>query len=703
MRKIVKKVPLGFVNLLKALIQGMHFRSIRFTLIAAFLIPIGFIVFLGISLYQKASEGMIDNYESTSLVSLDMMGEYYELGLTNVSSKATQLMTDEAITNYYSKYYANKPSEEAKIFSEIGRKVNLMYSGDKFISNIYIFAEYGYPISTVSTNEKLEQDIFQKFNESQDAAELINTTQTSIWKGKHPYLDSQFPDFEKKYCLTLMRKLTNAGFKQIGYVIIDIDNTFVMDILSKANFGDQSMTGLVTADGNIIISGNDIEGFDITQENFYQKALMDKEELGAEYVAYQGSEYLFVFSKLSIGNATVFSLIPKTEVVKQADSMKLITIIIVIVTCVIAMAIGIFISNGISTTIHKTNQKLSLVAAGDLSVDAGIPRKDEFHILGRSINHMLSNMRSLIEKMQGVSKTTAVSASEVAAASQMLLSSSKNIANAVGDIDSGVSQQATDAENCLLRMADLAGQINTVQESTGKIEFIADNTKNIVRGGLTVIHDLSNKAKDTSDITHLVIKNIESLEEESSAIMGIINAMDEITEQTNLLSLNATIEAARVGAAGRGFAVVADEIRKLADKSSKESGRIAAVIAKIQDRTKKTVNAARQAENIVANQETALKDTINTFDNINKHVENLTSNLEQISEGIEKIAKAKEDTLYAIESISATLEETVAASTEVSSTAENQLSSVEQLSNAAMQLGENARNLEETIQIFHIN
>jgi methyl-accepting chemotaxis protein len=94
---------------------------------------------------------------------------------------------------------------------------------------------------------------------------------------------------------------------------------------------------------------------------------------------------------------------------------------------------------------------------------------------------------------------------------------------------------------------------------------------------------------------------------------------------------------------------------------------------------------------------------VKTFDDINRHVENLTSNLAKISLGIEKIGKAKDDTLSAIESISATLEETVAASTEVSTTAENQLSSVEQLNNAALRLGNDANNLEETVKIFQIN
>lgn len=701
--RVLKKVLHVFKKILEGIKKLFNMRSIKFKLISAFLIPVIFIIILGIVSNKKASQGMIENYESTSRVSLDMMGEYFELGLTNISSKATQVATDEIVTRYYSKYYAKDPTEEAKQFSETGRKINAIGFGDKFISNIFVFANYGNSISTISVYDEIEAGFYDKFNASEDAVGIFDTKESNIWKGSHPVIDDQFPDNPPDYCLTFMKKLNNSSFKQIGYIVIDVRNSFVTDILAKTNFGNGSITGLVTSDGKAVLNGNYAVDFDLTKEAFYNKAMVDTLDLNAEYVSYQNKSFLFIYSKLTIGDSIVFALIPKTEVVKQADSLKIITIIIVIIASLIALAVGLIISSGIGSVIHKTNNTLSIVATGDLTVDASINRKDDFRILGKSINHMLSSMRDLIDKMLGVSKSTADSANDVASASETLLISSKNIVKAVTDIEQGVGQQAADAENCLLRMAELANQINMVHDSANEIGQIADNTKSIVQDGLIVINDLSYKAKDTSDITRLVISNIESLETESESIIGIISAMDEITEQTNLLSLNAAIEAARVGIAGRGFAVVADEIRKLADKSSKESGRIGEVIEKIQDRTRKTVNAAKKAESIVATQESALKETMKTFDDINQHVENLTDNLTKITQGIEKIGKAKDDTLSAIESISATLEETVAASTEVSSTAENQLSSVEQLNKAAIKLGNDALNLEETVQVFQIS
>ena len=675
-------------------------KSIKVKLIGSFLIPVALIVVLGIVSYVLASNAITSSYTESSMSAIEKTADYYNLMFSNVKATATDLANNATIQEYYSGTYASDSVSEGSTYTSLKSNLSSTALANKAIAGIYIIGSYGKGMYT-SSSKLLDTGEYNNLKASAEG-KYIDANKTG-WFTNREYMDGTVG--VNACAVSYGRQLTGTSRKSVGYMFVDMDKSYFTDPLTSFDLGADSIIAVVAPDKGEIVTSNYLDIEDgksyISTEAFYQEALESEEEFGNTYVNYNGKNQLFFYDKTDDG-FMVCALIPRSEIVSKAMTIGIVTIPIVIIAALIAVLIGGFMATSIDKSISNIVKNLGLAAEGDFTVSVSVNSNDEFKNLADSTNGMIGNVKSLIEKTKNVSGKVDISSEVVTQSAAQLLSETQEITAAIEEIEKGVVQQAEDSEDCLRQMDDLSDKINVVSESSDKIAAITEETTGIVNTGITSIEELKENANSTVEITHQVIDEILGLQKSSKEIGKIIGAINEIADQTNLLSLNASIEAARAGDAGRGFAVVAAEIRKLAEQSVGSANEIRKIVENINGKTNDTVKIAKRAEDIVDVQGRSLENAAQVFTDIRNQFDELVGNLENITGEIEKIADAKAMTIDAIQNISAVSQETAAAAEEVTETANRQLNAVEELNAASKNLTSNANDLSEAIDLFKI-
>lgn len=713
---ISKRKQSGFKKFFTSSTHSMTFR-----LLFSYGLGILLMILLGVVSYKQAAKSIIKTTEHSTVETINAVSDYLSLGFDNVDRVAMEILAQDDMRYYYlnPSLDINAPQGlSMRAFSRIRTDINQTISMHTFIENIHLFGEVGVGLSTQLT---LNEHSFQEFIDGEQGLSWYESESLTGWSSNHDYIDNKAQGDARytNYAITMYRK----SLDHAAMIIMDINQDIITENLKKINFGAGSWSAFIapggkqtllmgSEDGNIVdLTDNDPStdatssattehSINFTEFDFYNEAIESEDTSGFKNIKYEKENYLFTWSKISNADAFICALIPQATILSNVRSIRVLTIIIIIITSVIFALAGGYISFDLTSSVERINGSLEEAAAGDLTVEFEVNRKDEFGKLAKGVTNMLSHMRLLIKEVEDVSTTISASADDLSRGTTVILDSSRNISLAMEEVEGGATEQARDTETSLVQMSYLGERIDDVYSSTHAIESTTNKAKTITSNGLEIVDTLSESSKIASDMTQTVIEGIEKLSIHSQAIGSIIDVINDIASQTNLLSLNASIEAARAGEYGLGFSVVAEEIRSLADDSLEASKKISNIIRDIQDETKSTVVSAKQAEETHQSQAIALDNTVHSFQDISSHIENLVDDLNIISTGVKEIENAKNDTLNSIQNISAVAQQSAAASEEVNATSIEQLDAVTYLSEAADALLTDANRLNDAISIF---
>lgn len=233
---------------------------------------------------------------------------------------------------------------------------------------------------------------------------------------------------------------------------------------------------------------------------------------------------------------------------------------------------------------------------------------------------------------------------------QELDGGSEQLAKASMDLAEGSTIQAS-------KVSQVAEMINHMTENMENMVAEAQETVRLSSGAGDTLLQSNSKMQEL----RVAISEINKCSEE---IRTIIEAIQEIADQTNLLSLNAAIEAARAGEAGKGFAVVAEQVKNLAEESARAAGETTKLIETTVAAVDKGIAIA---DDTAANMDAVMKGARTATEQMMQMAEELKAqakDMEQIDDHVNEVAKV-------VDNNSATSEETAAVSEEQAAQVEN--------------------------------
>ncbi len=231
------------------------------------------------------------------------------------------------------------------------------------------------------------------------------------------------------------------------------------------------------------------------------------------------------------------------------------------------------------TAILRLLDEMADLADGDLTVQATVT-EDFTGAIADSINFSIEQLRALVNTINQTAVEVDTSAQDTQANARQLAEAATHQAEEI----SFASQAVNEMTQSMNRVSEQASESAQVAERSVEI---AETGGQVVRNTIDGMDTIREQIQDTS-------KRIKRLGESSQEIGDIIALINDIADQTNILSLNAAIQASMAGEAGRGFAVVADEVQRLAERVSGATKQIEALVSTIQTDTNEAVISMEQ-------------------------------------------------------------------------------------------------------------
>ena len=421
-----------------------------------------------------------------------------------------------------------------------------------------------------------------------------------------------------------------------------------------------------------------------------------------------GEEYFGYYIPFFVDNefnGAVFTGIPQAEANAEI-TQGIIKLIICIVTVMIgAILLSIFIIRQIIKSINDSKGIIGELYNNNLALDYNDKyekNRDEIEEIYNQAYDFATKLKGIVSGIKGIAQDLTTVSLELKNNSDIANNATTEINFAVESVAKGAEGQAEDTQNVTEMINQMGLNINDIMQDSVKLMEIAGHMlqiKDVTLNDVTEMGEISEKIEsDVDEVNTQIDITSEAMEE----IKKIVGEIQDIADQTNLLSLNASIEAAHAGEAGKGFSVVATEVGKLAEQSANSASEIEKTINGLLKNFNLIVQKMKVTTDNINQQKEKIEKTNTSFNELDNDIKVASTQIEKIANATDGINNQKDKVIDTICNLSATSEENSAASQEVMAGVEELSAMIVEVADRANVVDNKAKELVNSVSVFKI-
>lgn len=350
------------------------------------------------------------------------------------------------------------------------------------------------------------------------------------------------------------------------------------------------------------------------------------------------------------------------QIEHQMHLARFLMIVVILVIIILVMGIVWNMTNLVSKSIQKGVDEfeamLHEMANGNLAARTEVKSKDEFGKFAIVLNNFadklaitLGSIQELVNEVGDRNSSIAISIRQIINGEEGSKKGILQLKQLFHEVTNETSTQSQNTEEVIAFIQGISANNEHLLQSIIVAKEDSIKTLDKVNVGQKSINTLMGEIGNINQSVAHVSSEVAELVENAENIGSILEAIKDLSSQTDLLSLNTSIEANKAGESGKGFGVVASEIKKLAEQTRDEADKINQIIDEINANINKVEEANKAVEeniqetlNITNNFELIMGEIIQftgeNVDNINavyRVINEQNEDLQQIYQAVDKI------------------------------------------------------------------